>query len=278
MPFHRAIVVLSLMVLLFPAAPVHSQPNRQLNNNTSISMIMYPVEKDSDGVQYLITPTGNRVHIPGLGIAPNATQVQVFRDQSEHFWYTNTKGQPTAVTEEQLDWARQQINRQSGVPSAMANQNSGQGYDQGNPPAQLTGNVQGSYYSRNQQFSGGYNGMPYGTPINMGGQGKYYYDDPNGDRQYVSPQNNAQMNNWQKQVPWDHRMGNGPFPVIRGNRADRLGSRSSRQAGDEAEARARAEANWENGNPVAAGMRSRQAGRKERRSNRSERRADRLSY
>src|SRR5215470_17552436 len=122
---HKVATALVLSLLLAPAVsgPVQSQSSNQ-SGASGISMIMYPVERGSDGLQYLITPAGHRVHIPGLGIAPDAAQVSVYRDQSNHFWYTNLKGQVTAVTPEQLDFASAQINEQSGAPPAMTGQRS----------------------------------------------------------------------------------------------------------------------------------------------------------
>src|SRR5215470_7227659 len=122
---HKVATALVLSLLLAPAVsgPVQSQSSNQ-SGASGISMIMYPVQRGSDGLQYLITPAGHRVHIPGLGIAPNASQVSVYRDASNQFWYTNINGQTTAVTPKQLEWAQAQINAQSGAPPAVPGQGS----------------------------------------------------------------------------------------------------------------------------------------------------------
>src|SRR5215470_18463351 len=122
---HKVATALVLSLLLAPAVsgPVQSQSSNQ-SGASGISMIMYPVQRGNDGLQYLITPAGHRVHIPGLGIAPDAAQVPVYRDQSNQFWYINLKGQPTAVTPQQLEWAAAQISKQSGAPPAMPSHSS----------------------------------------------------------------------------------------------------------------------------------------------------------
>jgi len=302
MQTHKVATALVLSLLLAPAVSgqVQSQPSNQ-SGARGISMILYPVERGSDGLQYLITPAGHRVHIPGLGIAPDAAQVSVYRDQSSHFWYTDLHGQPTAVTPQQLEFASAQINAQSGAPPVMPSQRSVPGTNimpaQSGTPGQMPGSAGpssapcNSYYSSNQSYSGGFNGIPYGAPINMEGTGQYSYAGPNGDRQYVSPavQSSAQFNEWQQQKPWTQQPpaptsqnayqqqnhSSGVFPGVRDNRASRLGTRSQSQADRAASSRDTANYRMQSGNPIAAGVNARHAGRLERRSNRSERRAER---
>jgi len=300
---HKVATALVLSLLLAPAVsgPVQSQSSNQ-SGASGISMIMYPVQRGSDGLQYLITPAGHRVHIPGLGIAPDAAQVSVYRDQSNQFWYINLNGQVTAVTPQQLEWASAQIKAQSGAPPALPSQSSVPGANmmapQSGTPGQMPGSAgpssspDNSYYSSNQAYSGGFNGIPYGTPINMEGSGQYSYTGPNGDRQYVSPtpQNSAQFSQWQKQIPWNQQPpapasqnayqqqshSTGLFPELRENRANRLGTRSQTQADRAAASREMADYHMQSGNPIRAGISARQSARRERRSERSDRRAERL--
>jgi hypothetical protein len=280
----------------FAANPVAAQVPQTGNNG--ITMTIYPVVRHADGNQYLITPSGKQVTVPGLGIAPDATQVSVYRDQANHFWYTNLNGQQVAVTPEQLEAAQSQINAQSGgggMPPQMM------------PPAQ-------SFYSNTPAYAGGYNGIPYGTPVNMDGPGQYSYMTPGGNKQVITPtpQMNGQFNQWQQQVPYGQQQNFGApqsmpqgAPQMQGSsqqgssqqmqgsaqqnggdsrmdrrrerRAERLEDRSKNQASNAANDQAFADQKMQSGETLGTGMSARRSAREERRSKREERRADFLN-
>jgi hypothetical protein len=269
---------ITFLLALAVSASLSIDVNAQSGNASSgsgISMIMYPVVRGTDGKQYLITPSGKQVTVPGLVISQNATQVPVYRDQANHFWYTNKSGQQVAVAPVQLEAVQAQINAQSGgggMPPQMV------------PPTQ-------SVYSSTPAYSGGYNGIPYGTPVNMDGPGRYSYTPAGGNKQYVTPTPamSGQMNQWQQQVPYGQQSnsasshqsshsysGGSRMDMRRDRRASRLDSRSQNQSSNAANDRDYADSKMESGQVLGTGMRSRRSAREERRSNRSDRRADRL--
>jgi hypothetical protein len=240
--------ILALGIALLGMAPsAHSEAT---NEGSGISMIMYPVVRGTNGLQYLINPAGKRIHIPGLGIAQDATQVAVYRDQQGHFWYSNIDGQPTVVTRKQLDFVASQLHPQpAATPSA--------------PPAE---SPRDSYYAANATYSAGYNGVPYGTPMNMVAPGQYAYTAAGGNQQAVTPtpQSQAQFDQWQRQTPY-----------LSERRANRLGNRSERNSDRAADSRDDANELMDSGRALAAGRNARQSGRQNRRGNRQDRRADR---
>jgi hypothetical protein len=276
----RLAFVLSLALSAGLCLDIQAQSGQPRGAN-GISMTIYPVVRGSDGHQYLITPSGKQVTVPGLGIAQNATEVSVYRDQANHFWYTNIKGQQIPVTPVQLEAAQAQINAQS----------TGVMPPQTTPPPK-------SYYNSTPSYAAGYNGIPYGTQVNMDGPGHYSYTAANGNKQVVSatPQISAQLNQWQQQVPYGQdrsggaqqmhgssyssdreRGGQSRMDARRGRRADRLDNRSQNQASYASSNREHADSNMESGQVLGTGIRSRRSGREQRRSNREDRRADRLN-
>lgn len=271
--------------------PSNQWANQQGNQaGNGISMTIYPVVRNADGNQYLITPSGKQVTVPGLVIAPNANQVSVYRDQANHFWYTAMNGQQVAVTPEQLEAAQAQINMQSGG---------------GNMPQQMT--APQSYYNSNPSYASGYNGIPYGTPVNFDAPGQYSYMAPSGTKQFVTPtpQTSTQFNQWQQQVPYGQQQqaqgspqmpggaqmqgaqqsqssaqnqgGDSRMDRRRKNRAERLENRSKEQASDAANDQASADQKMQSGQTLGTGFSSRRSAREERRSKREERRADFLN-
>lgn len=271
------------------------QAGNQAGNG--ISMTIYPVVRHADGNQYLITPSGKQVTVPGLVIAANANQVSVYRDQANHFWYTAMNGQQVAVTPEQLEAAQAQINMQSGG---------------GNMPQQMM--APQSYYNSNPSYASGYNGIPYGTPVNFDAPGQYSYMAPGGNRQFVTPtpQTSTQFSQWQQQVPYgQQQQAQGAQPIQGGqpmqsaqqmqggaqqaqnsaqnhggdsrmdrrreNRAERLENRSKEQASDAANDQASADQKMQSGQTLGTGFSARRSAREERRAKREERRADSLN-
>ncbi|MBZ0184677.1 MAG: hypothetical protein K8F91_00395 [Candidatus Obscuribacterales bacterium] len=259
-------------------------------------MTIYPVVREADGNQYLITPSGKQVTVPGLGIAGNATQVSVYRDQSNHFWYTDMNGKQVAVTPEQLEAAQAQINAQSGGGAMQP---------QMMPPTQ-------SYYSSTPSYAVGFNGIPYGTPIRMEAPGQYSYMAPGGNKQFVNPtpQTSAQLNQWQQQVPFGQQpnlgsmqggqqqmqggsqqmqgaqqmqgsaqqhSGDSRMDKRRERRAERLEDRSKNQASNASNDQSAADSKVQSGQALGAGFSARRAAREERRAKREDRRADFLN-
>lgn len=287
MSFKQTALALSLIALCGLQCEVLAQQEKPPGFG-GITMTIYPVARGADGIQYLITPSGKQVTVPGLGIAQNATQVSVYRDKADHFWYTDINGQQIAVTPQQLEAAQAQINAQSGgggmPPQAM-------------PQAQ-------SYYNSNAAYAGGFNGIPYGTPINQEAPGQYSYMAPGGNKQFVTPtaQTSDQFNQWQQQVPYRQQPNVGAMQGspqtqvapqtqgapqtaqrqggqsgtggLRERRAERLDSRAQSQASKASANQAQANSQMESGQVLGTGMAARRAAREERRSKREDRRAD----
>ncbi len=273
-------IFLSMAALTFLPLETEAQPVNQAGNG-GISMTIYPVVRKPDGNQYLVTPSGKQVTVPGLVIAPNAAQVSVYHDSANRFWYTAMNGQQVAVTPEQLEAAQSQINAQSGgagVPPQMM------------PPAQ-------SFYSSTPAYAGGFNGIPYGTPINMEGAGQYSYMAPGGNKQFVtpSPQTSAHLNQWQQQVPYGQQPyaegpqgaqqmkssasqsgGQSRMDMRRERRGERLENRSQNQASNASSDQQYADSKMQAGQTLGTGLSARRSAREERRSKREERRAENL--
>ncbi len=273
-------IFLSMAALAFVPLNSEAQPVNQANNS-GISMTIYPVVRQPDGNQYLITPSGKQVTVPGLVIAPNATQVSVYHDLANRYWYTAMNGQQVPVTPEQLEAAISQINAQSGgggMPPQMM------------PPAQ-------SFYNSTPAYAAGFNGIPYGTPINMEGAGQYSYMAPGGNKQFVtpSPQTSIQLNQWHQQVPYGQQPyagapqsaqqmqssasqsgGQSRMDMRREHRAERLENRSQNQASNASSDQQYADSKMQAGQTLGTGMSARRSAREERRSKREERRAENL--
>jgi hypothetical protein len=77
-----------------------------------VTMSVYPVERGADGQQYITTPKGFKVTVPGLGIAPDANEVAVYRNDKNEFWYVDRNGVTQPVTHDQLQWTVAQIQHQ----------------------------------------------------------------------------------------------------------------------------------------------------------------------
>lgn len=253
--------------------------------NGTISMTLYPVVRELDGNQYLITPSGKKVIVPCLVIAPNATQVPVYRDLANHFWYTAMNGQQIAVTPQQLEAVQSQINAQSGG---------------GGMPPFLVGAPQ-PFYCSNPAYADGFNGVPYGTPMNIESPGKFSYASPDGSKQFVkpTPQASAQFSQWQQQVPYGQlppyssnqgapqtqsssqnqtsgqkQGGQSRMDLRRDNRAQRLENRSQAQTKDAAADQTAANSKMQAGQTLGTGFDARRSARETRRAKREERRAD----
>jgi len=90
-----------------------AQMPQQYANPNQTAMIFYPVELGPDGKQYITTKAGYKVSVPGLGIAPNAGQIAVYRDPQNNFWYVDKNGNPTPVSPQQMQSVMSQMQTQS---------------------------------------------------------------------------------------------------------------------------------------------------------------------
>ena len=167
-----------------------------------------------------------------------------------------------------------------------------------------------SNYASTPAFAGGFNGIPFGTPINMDGPGQYSYMG-SGGKQYVvpNPEINGHLNQWQQKVPFGQQKnfggmqsaqqmppqmppqmqggsqqpmqgsasthGMGRIEMRRERRAERLESRSQNQADNARKDQEYADQKMESGT-LGTGMSARRAAREERRSKREEKRAEHL--
>src|SRR5271170_2796534 len=91
----RMLVLLGLILpVIMPNQQVLAKSHKnQIPNSSQVSMCIYPVVKGADGKQYIVTKSGVQVHVPGLGIAPDAKQIELYSDAHKNFWYVNKKGQ-----------------------------------------------------------------------------------------------------------------------------------------------------------------------------------------
>jgi hypothetical protein len=97
------------------STPVCAQYLPTMEPSTDVSMCLYPVERGADGVQYIITRAGFKVTVPGLGIAPDAREIAVYRNPENQFWYVNKNGATVPVTAFQVQWTMAQINHQQAL-------------------------------------------------------------------------------------------------------------------------------------------------------------------
>ncbi len=119
------------------SGPVQAQNSQPMQAaNPDISMSLYPVEKGADGQQYIITKAGYKITVPGLGIAPNATDIAVYRDGQNHFWYVDKNGATQPVSQSQLQWTMAQINHQQAMRNIEAQRNM--------PPSSIQPNMMGT--------------------------------------------------------------------------------------------------------------------------------------
>ncbi|MBX9688472.1 MAG: hypothetical protein K2X27_17315, partial [Candidatus Obscuribacterales bacterium] len=217
--FNKRSLILGAFTILLSApalCPLASaQGGGMQQSNSQVTMTVYQVVRESDGKQYVISKNGQPVFIPGLNIASNAQQIQVYRDGNNNFWYIDKKGRPTAITHNQLQWVVQEL--QQGQPQQ--------------------GSVTNNYYNNSQQSSGSrsggsglgtalaagigaatgaaigtaisepnYYGVPYGAPLYRGGaHGNQMYYYKGGNQVYVNNtvQHNNMVNQWNSQKNWE---------------------------------------------------------------------------
>lgn len=203
----------------------------QSSDPPPVGMILFPVKRDQDGNQYIISRAGYKIVIQGAGIAHDAKHIAVYQDNQNNFWYINKKGEPTEVNPEQMAKVNAQIQGQIEKRAEMQGQ-----YPQAAQPGQYQPPYAGQATTNpnqtvivNQQPSGNtgsggagalgtgiaamggamggavlgglidssmynhpYYGMPYGQPMyREANSGRYYYN-KGGNNVYVAPNHNTQ--------------------------------------------------------------------------------------
>lgn len=88
-------------------------PQQATSPNQQMGMIFYPVERGTDGQQYITTRAGYKVAVPGLGIEPNASQIAVYKDAQNNFWYVDKNNTPTPVSPQQMQSVMVQMQNQA---------------------------------------------------------------------------------------------------------------------------------------------------------------------
>ena len=185
--------------------------------------------------------------MPGLNIAPNAQNISVYRDPANNFWYINQYGQPTQVTEAQVQWVESQLpGNAGGYPAGQqAQQPNNQTVVVNQQPAQQESTSSGGMSTAGTALVTGlsaatgaalgtaltepnynyYHGIPYGVPVYRDAANNPYYNQAGGAKVYVnnsSEQNTAVMNQWNNQKHWNQqnptqpvqRPGDGQNPVV----------------------------------------------------------------
>jgi len=194
-------------------------PQQAASPNQQLGMIFYPVERGADGQQYITTRAGYKVAVPGLGIDPNASQIAVYKDPQNNFWYVDKNNTPTPVSAQQMQSVMAQMQNQAmqrgqvqyaqpmqtapaqaAAPAATAapatQQSNNNGNNSGNTAmmsglaaaggAALGAGVVNAYNNNNNQnypYANGayaYHGVPYGQPIYKEPTGQYYYANQSG--------------------------------------------------------------------------------------------------
>jgi hypothetical protein len=204
--------------------------------DSQVSMEIFPIQRGYDGAQFIVTKAGYTVSIPGLGVAPDATQIAAYKDEQNNIWYIDRNGVPVKLTNEQVQWGMAQINQQAQARAMAAGE---QPITQSAPaaaapsttvvvqqqPAQTSsgtvstlatglaaagGAMAGAALS-NSLYHNNYYGIPYGVPVYHHG-GKYYYNGSNGNKVYINNSSNNksinQINQWNHQTNWQNTQHN----------------------------------------------------------------------
>jgi len=214
----------------------HKKDNNSESNNSQISMEFFPIKRGYDGAQFVVTKEGYLVSLPGLGVAPDATQIAAYRDAQNNIWYIDYKGTAIKLTAEQIQWGMAQIDQQAQARAAASGQPIGQSneatapnstYVSGQQPTQTVivqqpanqgSSSGGSALATGLAAAGGaaagaalsgvmynnnYRGIPYGTPVYHNG-GRSYYNGAGGNKVYVNNSGNKYINQWNHQTNWQN--------------------------------------------------------------------------
>jgi hypothetical protein len=211
------------MIVLATSASISTPSNAQ-SPDAQVGMILFPVQRDQNNRQYIISRMGYKLDIQGVGIAKDAKQIAVYQDNQNNYWYINKKGQPTPVNQTQMaklsaQIQAQQVNNANPNPNPNQNQNvtinnqapasSGGGSSAlGTGLAAMGGAMGGAAIGAamtNSAYSHPYYGVPYGQPIYKApSSGNYYYKGSSGNNVVVAPtkQTNAMFNQYNQQGAW----------------------------------------------------------------------------
>jgi hypothetical protein len=99
----------------------HSKSNASSVTSQS-SMCILPIIKGADGQQYIVTRAGYQVNIPGLGVAKDAKEIEVYADGKKHFWYVDRNGRSVKMSDQQVEWGLSQVNVQAQAAQRQAMQ------------------------------------------------------------------------------------------------------------------------------------------------------------
>jgi len=220
--FALALVTTSIVVA---AAANECSARHHQNSDTNIgdspvTMQVFPIKRGYDGAQFIVTPAGYTVSLPGLGVAPDATQLAAYKDAQNNYWYIDRTGNAVKLTTDQINWIMAQINQQAQARGMMppntepvatpqpapnvvvvqppASQSSSGGSALVNGLAAAGGAMAGAALGT-ALYHNTYNGIPYGVPIFHHG-GKYYYNGSNGNKVYVNK--STYVNQWNHQNNW----------------------------------------------------------------------------
>ncbi len=207
-------IALSLcLILVFVDEPALARLRNRLPKD--VSMTIYPVERGYDGAQFAISKQGYKVMLPGLGIAPDASEIAVYRDSDERYWYVDKKGKPTRITSDQINWVKGQLQQQM----QMAGQAPYMQPPQSAPQEETSSGGPGSAVLTGLAAAGGaaagvalttaaynnrtYHGIPYGAAVWRDDDHRAYYAGPHGNKVIVSNTHAPYCKEWERQRDWD---------------------------------------------------------------------------
>jgi hypothetical protein len=228
------------IVVLTATNECAARHHKKSDTNTSdspVTMQVFPIERGYDGAQFIVTPKGYTVSLPGLGVAPDATQLAAYRDAENNYWYIDRTGNAVKLTTDQMQWIMAQINQQAQAQGMMqpnaesaatqqpaqnvvvvqqpASQSSSGGSPLVTGLAAAGGAMAGAALGT-AMYHNNYNGIPYGVPVYHHG-GRYYYNGANGNKVYVNK--STYVNQWNHQNNWQNMQHNHPtqLPANRPN-------------------------------------------------------------
>ena len=118
----RLTLCIFLLSLAVPGAGAQA-PNMAPQGANGLTMSLYPVERGPDGQQYITTPKGFKVTVPGVNIAADAHEVAVYRNDQNQFWYVDRNGVTQPVNHNQLQWTVAQIQNQMATRNLQIEKN-----------------------------------------------------------------------------------------------------------------------------------------------------------
>lgn len=227
---HRAMVVrLTAICGALTSMPISQVLSQQPmpGQDNQVTMSIFPVQRGADGQQYIITRAGYNVNVPGLGIAPNATEISVYHDAKDDYWYVDRNGAIQPVSHQQLQWTMNQIMQQQQARMAQSGMPMQSGYANQSQPASsqpiviqnqqpasgssgssaaVTGlaaaggamagaAIGNSMYNNNSSW-----GVPYGAPISNQGGHYYYQGANNAVNEFKPPANNPYYSQYSQQA------------------------------------------------------------------------------